>query len=85
MQAVEYYAEVLPDGHISIPQNTKKEVWLSKGNKIKVILLNNWSSDLEKKDENSNPWDKLEELGLKITKLWKPEKHSWQLISEGRR
>ena len=51
MQAVEYYAEVLPNGHISLPQNTMKELWLSKGNKIKVILLNDQSSELKKENE----------------------------------
>ncbi|MBU0701686.1 hypothetical protein KKE26_10430 [bacterium] len=85
MQAVEYYAEILPDGHISLPQDTISELWLSRGKKIKVILLNEWASKLEKESENFNPWDKLEELGLKITKLWKSEKHSRQLISESRR
>ncbi|MFH1859799.1 MAG: hypothetical protein ABH870_02105 [bacterium] len=77
--------KILPDGHIALPQNTISDLWLSKGNRIKVILLNEWASELEKKGENFNPWDKLEELGLKITKLWKSEKHSRQLISEGRR
>lgn len=53
MQAVEYYAEVLPDGHISLPQNTIKELWLSKGNKIKVILLNDRLPELKKENEDS--------------------------------
>ena len=53
MQAVEYYAEVLPDGHIALPQNTINDLWLSKGNKIKVILLNEWASELKEENEDS--------------------------------
>jgi len=37
MKAYEYYAEVLPDGHLSIPENLKDK--LVGESKIRVMLL----------------------------------------------
>lgn len=37
MKAYEYYAEILPDGHLSIPEDLKGK--LSGGSKIRVMLL----------------------------------------------
>ena len=37
MKAYEYYAEVLPDGHLSIPENLKDG--LTRESKIRVMLL----------------------------------------------
>ncbi|MBM2835413.1 MAG: hypothetical protein HW406_2574 [Candidatus Brocadiaceae bacterium] len=37
MKAYEYYAEVLPDGHLSIPENLKNK--LTPESKIRVMLL----------------------------------------------
>ncbi|MDI6704377.1 MAG: hypothetical protein QME40_06895 [bacterium] len=58
---------------------------MSEGKKIKVILLGEGPTDLTGQGEDSKPWNKLEELGEKIARSWKSERHSWQLISEGRR
>ena len=37
MRAYEYYAEILPDGHLSIPEKLKSE--LTGESKIRVVLL----------------------------------------------
>ena len=37
MKAYEYYAEILPDGHLSIPEDLKDK--LSGESKIRVMLL----------------------------------------------
>ncbi|NUO09378.1 MAG: hypothetical protein HUU08_11970 [Candidatus Brocadia sp.] len=37
MRAYEYYAEILPDGHLSIPEKLKPE--LTGESKIRVVLL----------------------------------------------
>ena len=37
MKAYEYYADVLPDGHLSIPENLKDK--LKPESKIRVMLL----------------------------------------------
>jgi hypothetical protein len=37
MKAYEYYAEVLPDGHLSIPENLKDK--LKADSKVRVMIL----------------------------------------------
>lgn len=37
MKAYEYFAEILPDGHLSIPENLKSK--LTGASKIRVMLL----------------------------------------------
>ena len=37
MKAYEYYAEVLPDGHLSIPENLREKV--KADSKVRVMLL----------------------------------------------
>jgi hypothetical protein len=37
MKAYEYYAKVLPDGHLSIPDNLREK--LKAGSQIRVMLL----------------------------------------------
>ena len=65
MQAIEYYADVLSDGHISLPQRAVEELCLSKGKKVKVILLSEWLNESTKEDENSKLRDKMEKLKRK--------------------
>jgi hypothetical protein len=48
MQAYEYYADVLPDGHLSIPEYLKEKV--KPNSRVRVMLL------LEAQD---TVWDKL--------------------------
>jgi hypothetical protein len=48
MKAYEYYAEVLPDGHLSIPEDLREKV--KADSKVRVMLL------LEDEDA---AWDKL--------------------------
>lgn len=48
MKAYEYYAEVLPDGHLTIPENLRKKV--KADSRVRVMLL------LEDDDAE---WDKL--------------------------
>ena len=48
MKAYEYYAEVLPDGHLSIPEDLREKV--KADSKVRVVLL------LEDEDA---AWDKL--------------------------
>lgn len=43
------------------------------------------SSGVETDRKDLNAWDQLEIIGAEISKLWKSEKPSWQLISETRR
>ncbi|MDI6735655.1 MAG: hypothetical protein QME42_05605 [bacterium] len=59
---VEYKARVLPDGHLSCPENIKKKLHLSNGSEIKVILLNKWSTEFIKEGESSKSRDKLEKI-----------------------
>lgn len=48
MKAYEYYGEVLPDGHLSIPEDLKGK--LKSDSKIRVMLL---------VDDEETVWDKL--------------------------
>ena len=50
---VEYQAKVLSDGHLSCPESIKRKLHLSNGSEIKVILLNEWSTESTKEGENS--------------------------------
>ena len=43
------------------------------------------SSGVETERKDLGAWDQLEIIGAEISKLWKSEKPSWQLISETRR
>ncbi|OGS28257.1 MAG: hypothetical protein A2297_10185 [Elusimicrobia bacterium RIFOXYB2_FULL_48_7] len=59
--------------------------------RIKIILEEIKGASLEMKKrsqlERKDPlaWEKLGELGRKISKEWKSSKKSWQLLSESRR
>ncbi|MEK7274092.1 MAG: hypothetical protein AAB110_02445 [Candidatus Desantisbacteria bacterium] len=64
---VEYKARVLPDGHLSCPENIKRKLHLSNGSEIKVILLNKWSTELSKEGENPESVNKLEKPERKKT------------------
>lgn len=48
MKAYEYYGEILPDGHLSLPEDLKKK--LKTDSKIRVMLL---------LDEDEKAWDQL--------------------------
>ncbi len=48
MKAYEYYGEILPDGHLSIPEDLKEK--LKTDSKIRVMLL---------LDEDEKVWNKL--------------------------
>ena len=48
MKAYEYYGEVLPDGHLSLPEDLKEK--LKTDSKIRVMLL---------LDEDEKAWDQL--------------------------
>ena len=48
MKAYEYYAEVLPDGHLSVPEDIRKR--LKKDSKVRVMLL---------LEDDDAAWDEL--------------------------
>ena len=48
MKAYEYYAEVLPDGHLSIPVNLRKK--LKTDSRVRVMLL---------LEDDDAVWDRL--------------------------
>ena len=48
-----------------------------------LILKRSFGVETERKDLSA--WDQLETIGAEISKLWKSEKPSWQLISESGR
>ena len=48
MKAYEYYGEILPDGHLSLPEEIKDK--LKADSKIRVMLL---------LDEDEKAWDQL--------------------------
>ncbi|MFB3884201.1 MAG: hypothetical protein ACE144_03165 [Thermodesulfobacteriota bacterium] len=48
MKAYEYYGEILPDGHLSLPEDLKAK--LKADSKIRVMLLF---------DEDEKTWDQL--------------------------
>jgi hypothetical protein len=48
MKAYEYYGEILPDGHLSLPEDLKDK--LKADSKIRVMLLF---------DEDEKAWDQL--------------------------
>jgi hypothetical protein len=48
MKAYEYYGEILPDGHLSLPEDLKDK--LKTDSKIRVMLLI---------DEDEKAWDQL--------------------------
>jgi hypothetical protein len=48
MKAYEYYGEILPDGHLSLPEDLKDK--LKTDSKIRVMLL---------LDEDEKAWDNL--------------------------
>lgn len=38
MKAIEYIAKVLPDGHLSLPEEIKEKMGLSANSRVKVVL-----------------------------------------------
>jgi TusA-related sulfurtransferase len=38
MRAIKYFANLLPNGNIPVPEEVKKELLLQKGEKLEVIL-----------------------------------------------
>jgi len=48
MKSYEYYGEILPDGHLSLPEDLKEK--LKTDSKIRVMLL---------LDEDEKVWDQL--------------------------
>jgi hypothetical protein len=48
MKAYEYYGEILPDGHLSLPEDLKEK--LKTDSKIRVMLL---------LDEDEKAWDQV--------------------------
>jgi hypothetical protein len=48
MKAYEYYGEILPDGHLSLPEDLKNK--LKADSKIRLMLL---------LDEDEKAWDQL--------------------------
>jgi cupin superfamily acireductone dioxygenase involved in methionine salvage len=50
MKTYEYYAEILEDGHLSIPENIRDEVKAKAETKIKVILMF---------DDEEKAWDAI--------------------------
>jgi hypothetical protein len=48
MKAYEYYGEILPDGHLSIPENLRDK--LKPDSKVRVTLL---------LDDDEKAWDEL--------------------------
>jgi hypothetical protein len=48
MKAYEYYGEIMPDGHLSLPEDLKDK--LKADSKIRVMLL---------LDEDEKAWDQL--------------------------
>lgn len=48
MKAYEYYGEILPDGHLSLPEDLKEK--LGTDSKIRIMLL---------LDEDGKAWDQL--------------------------
>jgi len=48
MKAYEYYGEILPDGHLSLPEDLREK--LKSDSKIRVMLL---------LDEDEKAWDQL--------------------------
>ncbi len=38
MPLVEYKAQLLPDGHLSCPERVKKQLHLTNGSKVKVVV-----------------------------------------------
>jgi len=48
MKTYEYYGEILPDGHLSLPEDLKEK--LKTDSKIRVVLL---------LDEDEKAWDQL--------------------------
>lgn len=55
MQAIEYYAEVLEDGHLSLPKEVRESLKLKHNSKVRVLLLSSEKSEefLESIDEES--------------------------------
>ena len=65
---------------------TTMEALEKKVNVLEAELLTlRRSSGVETERKDLNAWDQLETIGAEISKLWKSEKPSWQLISESRR
>jgi len=48
MKAYEYYAEVLPDGHLSIPENLRKKVKADSRARVMLLL-----------EDDDVEWDEL--------------------------
>lgn len=48
MKAYEYYAEILPDGHLSLPEDLRRK--LKQDSKVRVMLL---------LEDDDRQWEKL--------------------------
>lgn len=60
MKAIKYIAKVLPDGHLSLPEEIKEKMKLSANSKVKVIL--EIESQREKAIEAFGAWSERSDI-----------------------
>ncbi len=60
MKVIKYIAKVLPDGHLSLPEEIKKKMKLSANSKVKVIL--EIESQREKAIESFGAWSERSDI-----------------------
>lgn len=60
MKAIKYIAKVLPDGHLSLPEEIKEKMKLSANSKVKVIL--EIESQREKAIESFGAWSERSDI-----------------------
>jgi len=60
MKVIKYIAKVLPDGHLSLPEEIKEKMKLSANSKVKVIL--EIESQREKAIESFGAWSERSDI-----------------------
>jgi len=76
MATVEYKAKLLPDGHLSCPENVRKKVRLEEGSEVKVIMeIENRRETLEKEKGATS-----EDTGL--CGIWKDDRSAEEIIKD---
>lgn len=79
MQRVEYKASVLPDGHLSCPENVKQRLGLVNGTEVKVIII---SSDAPGEKTEKMVKRSVSQKGTGICGIWQDERDAEEIIRD---
>ncbi len=56
MEGIKYIAKVLPDGHLSLPEEIREKMGLTANSRVKVVLFREIKDGLEYRYREDESW-----------------------------